>query len=115
MVRLPKAIPTRKKLQNPTSFIYDKNKDADAYIEMASGFLRSADESSVNIIHADGVSEPVSRGWLSAGNSIQKGDTIIVPMYIKEYNKLDLWDSVAKILSSFALTAAAVNSLGVLD
>jgi len=37
-----------------------------------------------------------------------------VPIYIKENNALDVWDSVAKILASFALTAAAVNSLGVI-
>lgn len=99
---------------NPTSFVYDSDKDANEYIELASGFSRSADEDSVYIIHADGTSEPINKGWLSLGVNIQKGDTIVVPIYIKEHNAIDIWDSVAKLLSSFALTAAAVNSLGVL-
>ena len=99
---------------NPTSFIHNSNKDSDFYIELASGFSRTADKDSIYIIHADGTSEPVNEGWFSSNIDIQKGDTIVVPLYIKEFDNLQIWDSVAKIFSSFALTAAAVNSLGVL-
>ncbi|MBU4109748.1 SLBB domain-containing protein, partial [bacterium] len=98
---------------NPTSFVYDDTKDIDEYIAMASGYARSADTSNVYIIHADGTSEPVNSGWLSGSVNVQKGDTIVVPLNIKEYDKLEVTDSVAKILASFALTIAAMNSLGV--
>jgi protein involved in polysaccharide export with SLBB domain len=98
---------------NPTSFVYDDTKDVDEYIAMASGYARSADTSNVYIIHADGTSEPVNSGWLSGSVNVQKGDTIVVPLNIKEYDKLEVTDSVAKILASFALTIAAMNSLGV--
>jgi len=98
---------------NPTSFVYNSEKSVDEYIKMASGVSRTADENNIYIIHANGTSEPISSSWF--GNiDIQKGDTIVVPIYIKENNILDVWNSVAKIFSSFALTAAAVNSLGVL-
>jgi protein involved in polysaccharide export with SLBB domain len=99
---------------NPTSFVYNQEKSLEDYIAMASGYSRTADESSVYVIHADGTSEPIYGGWFSAAVEIKKGDTIVVPIYIKENNALDVWDSVAKILASFALTAAAVNSLGVI-
>ena len=99
---------------NPTSFVYNEEKSIEDYIAMASGYSRTADESSVYVIHADGTSEPIYGGWFSTAVEIQKGDTIVVPIYIKENNALDVWDSVAKILASFALTAAAVNSLGVI-
>jgi polysaccharide export outer membrane protein len=98
---------------NPTSFVYDETKGVDEYIAMASGYARSADTSSVYVIHADGTSEPVNSGWLSSSVEIKKGDTIVVPLNIKEYDKLEVTDSVAKILASFALTIAAMNSLGV--
>ncbi|MBU1927432.1 SLBB domain-containing protein [bacterium] len=98
---------------NPTSFVYDYTKDVDEYIAMASGYARSADTSNVYIIHADGTSEPISSGWLSSSVEVKKGDTIVVPLNIKEYDKLEVTDSVAKILASFALTIAAMNSLGV--
>ena len=100
---------------NPTSFVYDEDRDAESYIELASGMLRSADAQSIYVIHADGTSEPLGGGWLSSGSDIQKGDTIVVPMYIKEYNQLDLWDTAAKVLSSFAITAAALNTLGIVN
>ena len=99
---------------NPTSFVYNDNLDADEYIELASGYSRAADEDSVYIIHADGTSEPINRGWCSFNAEIGKGDTIVVPMYIREQNSIELWDSIAKLLASFALTAAAVNSLGII-
>lgn len=99
---------------NPTSFVYSSQNGVDEYIAKASGFARAADESRVYVIHADGTSEPVNSGWFSSSVEIQKGDTIVVPIYIKEYDTLEVWDSVARVLASFALTAAAVNSLGVI-
>ena len=99
---------------NPTAFVYNLDKNVEDYINMASGFSRAADEDSVYVIHANGTSEPIGGGWFSASVEIQKGDTIVVPIYIRENNTLDIWDSVAKILSSFALTAAAIHTLGVI-
>lgn len=99
---------------NPTSFVYSSDLDADEYLEMASGLSRSADEGSIYIIHANGTSELLDAGWFSGDTKIQKGDTIVVPLYIKEYNTLEVWNSVARVLSSFAVTAAALSTLGVI-
>ncbi|MBU1658165.1 SLBB domain-containing protein [bacterium] len=99
---------------NPSSFIYDASKNSEDYIVMASGFSKAADIDNSYIIHANGTSEPLNGGWLSADVDIKKGDTIVVPIYIKEYDALEVWDSVSKILSSFAITAAALNSLGII-
>lgn len=99
---------------NPTSFVYNSDNDVDNYIDMASGYSRGADKDRVYVIHADGTSEPIDSGWLSLGLDVQKGDTIVVPLYIKEYDSLEIADSIATIMASFALTVAAVNSLGVI-
>ena len=100
---------------NPTSFVYRDDIDAEGYIDLASGFARGADESRIYIIHADGTSEPAVKGWwiFKSYTAIAKGDTIVVPMYIKEYNQLDLWESISKILASFAVTGATLHTLGV--
>jgi protein involved in polysaccharide export with SLBB domain len=98
---------------NPTSFVYNEIYTVEDYIKLASGYTRAADKDSVYIIHADGTSEPINNGWFGNEIRVQKGDTIVVPLYIKEYNKLKVADSVAKILASFALTVASLNSLGV--
>lgn len=97
---------------NPTSFVYHSEKSVDDYIKMASGFSRSADTSRVYVIHADGTSEPVESGWLSSDSTVQEGDTIVVPIYIKEYDSLEVWSTVSKVFSSFALTAASIHTLG---
>jgi len=117
------TIPTQKdtvtvfgEVFNPTSFIYNSDLDGYDYIDMASGLSRSADEDSLYVIHADGTSEPLESGWwiFTSYADIQKGDTIVAPVFIKEDRMLDIWGSVAKIMSSFAITAASLNTLGLL-
>ncbi|MGB3962773.1 MAG: hypothetical protein WBK95_11100, partial [Sulfurimonas sp.] len=98
---------------NPSSFIYNSELDTEGYVSLASGYSRAADTDRVYVIHADGTSEPINSGLFGGEITIKKGDTIVVPIYIQEYNSLEIWDSVSKILSNFALTAAAVNSLGI--
>ena len=101
---------------NPASFVYDPNINANQYIELASGYTRAADANRAYVIHADGTSEPAVSGWwiFSSTLNIKNGDTIVVPIYIQEYNQLELWDSVSRILASFAITAATLNTLGVI-
>ena len=100
---------------NPSSFVYDDKLDSEDYIKLASGFTRAADKDSVYVIHADGTSEPIVSDWLfwRTYANIEKGDTIVVPIYIKEYNNLDLWESISKIMAGFAVTAATLNTLGI--
>ena len=99
---------------NPTSFVYNNELDGDDYISLASGFAQGADKNSVYVVHADGTSEPIVHGWwiFSSYAGIDKGDTIVVPLYIQEYSSLELWDSVSRILASFAVTAATLHTLG---
>jgi protein involved in polysaccharide export with SLBB domain len=101
---------------NPTSFVYDENLDAEDYINYASGFVKGADEDRVYVIHANGTSEPISSGWwiFRSYAQIEKGDTIVVPLYIQEYNQLELWEGISKIVTSFAITAATLQTIGVI-
>lgn len=102
---------------NPSSFVYRSANDTDDYINLASGYTRAADENRAYVIHADGTSKPARSGWWIFSSSVEivRGDTIVVPIYIQEYNQLELWDNVAKIMSSFAITAATLNTLGVIN
>jgi len=97
---------------NATSFVYDSSKDVEDYIAMASGVTRSADKNSIYVIHANGMSEPIDSGWFGSEINIQKGDVIVVPLYIKETNRMDFWESLSKIMASFAITAATLHTLG---
>ena len=97
---------------NPSSFVYNST-DYESYIKLASGYTRAADDDKVYVIHADGSSEPLDSGFFGSSVEIRRGDTIIVPIYIKEYNTLKVADTVAKIFASMAVTVATLNSLGV--
>jgi len=99
---------------NPTSFVYSSDISPEQYIEMASGLSRSADEDNIYVIHANGTSELLATGWFGGDVEIKKGDTIVVPLYIKETNQLEVWDSVSRILASFAITVATINTLGII-
>ena len=99
----------------PSSFIYNAKASADDYIKMASGLSSGAASDKTYVIHADGTSEPINNGWFSRSVKIAKGDTIVVPLYIKEYNNLEIWDSVSKILSNFAITAASLKTIGAIQ
>lgn len=98
---------------NPSSFVYDGEKGFAEYIKLASGYSKAADKESVYVIHANGISEPVNTSWFYANSNLRKGDTIVVPIYIQEFSNLEIWDSASKILSNFAITAAAFNTLGI--
>ena len=98
---------------NPNAFVFDRTKSVSDYITMAGGYLKSADAENVYIIHANGNSEKLHNGWLSSNVKLAKGDTVVIPLYIKEYSSLAIWTSVSQILSQFAITAAAFNTLGI--
>ena len=101
---------------NPTSFVYNSKLDSEDYIKLASGFTKGADENRVYVIHADGTSEPAISGWwiFKSYANIEKGDTIVVPLYIQEYNNIQLWESISKIMASFAITIATIHTIGIL-
>jgi protein involved in polysaccharide export with SLBB domain len=95
-------------------FICDESKTLDEYIEMASGLTNSADADKIYIIRADGTSVKTSSSWFfPSEHKIMPGDTIVVPLHIKEMHNIALMDSVTKIFSSLALSVAALNSIGI--
>lgn len=55
-------------------------------------------------------------GWwiFTSSIDIQKGDTVVVPLYIQEYIKLELMEGISKILASFAITVASLSTLGII-
>ena len=102
-------------VMSPTAVVYQSN-DVNYYIEKAGGLSQKADSSSIYVIHANGSAEKVQNGWFS-GNSthiVRRGDTIVVPQELVTTSGLQLSKDISSIFYKFALTVAAMHSVGVL-
>ncbi|WP_198401051.1 SLBB domain-containing protein [Thiomicrospira microaerophila] len=99
------------------SFIYQADMSINDYIRQAGGISKRADKKSIFIVQGDGTIEHYSMGLFSSFNNIklQPGATIVVPMDVERVNPLLKWNSVAKILANFAVTAATLKTLGVIN
>lgn len=99
-------------VQYPTSHFYDQTLDALDYIERSGGYKKNADEKRVYIVKANGsVMQPENSAWFKfQKDSIQPGDTIVVPLETDRVDKLTVWARVTQIIYQAALGAAALRS-----
>lgn len=99
-------------VQYPTSHFYDQTLDAISYIERSGGYKKNADQQRVYIVKANGsVIQPESSAWFRADReSIQPGDTIVVPLETDRVDKLTVWSRATQIIYQAALGAAALKS-----
>ena len=98
------------------SFIYQEGKSIKDYINMAGGTTKRADTKSIFIVQGDGSIQHYKLGLFSSSNiNVQPGATIVVPMDVERVNPLLTWNSVASILANFAVTAATLKTIGVIN
>ncbi len=100
-------------VQHPTSHFFDKALTAFEYIENSGGYKQHADTSRIYIVKANGrVFQPENSAWFRASkDTIQPGDTIVVPLDTDRVDKLSLWTEVTQIIYQTALGVAALNNL----
>ncbi len=96
------------------SHIFEKNLRIQDYINLSGGVTTFADETNVYLIKSDG--SIISPGQLSSGffrgsrNTLQPGDTIVVPLEVQPFSGIKATTEVTQIIYQMALAAAAVNS-----
>ena len=100
---------------NENTFIYRPERTLSDYLSLAGGPVRSADESSIYLVRANGmVQSQRQSGWLAGmgGTRLMPGDAIVVPedfsAKISWVRELRDW---SQILYQFALGAAAIKTL----
>lgn len=100
-------------VQYPTSHFYDESLDAMTYIERSGGLKKHADARRIYIVKANGsVSQPQTSAWFRArSDSIQPGDTIVIPMETDRIDGLEVWARATQIIYQAALGAAALSGL----
>lgn len=99
-------------VQVATSHLYNPNFDFEDYIDRSGGEKETANSDAIYIVKADGsVILPNRSSWLShSDETIEAGDTIVVPLDTTRVDNLELWARVSQIVYQLALGAAAVNS-----
>ena len=98
----------------PTSHLYKRGIDREAYVNMSGGITKKADHKHIYVIRADG-SVVAGRGWFNtdARQDIRPGDTIVVPLDVDLVRPLAKWASVSKIIFQLAVAAVSAKAVGV--
>jgi polysaccharide biosynthesis/export protein len=98
-------------VRNPANVLHRDGLDAEDYVRQAGGFIPDANEKEMYIVRANGTAE----GGYARVRTVAVGDTIVVPERIEAKTRtLPLWQSIASIIGSVALTVAAIAVVGAL-
>jgi polysaccharide export outer membrane protein len=109
----PASVSVLGEVNFPTSHMYNPELSQDDYISMSGGITDNAAENNIFVVKADGsVLTKSSNRWFKNKNSskIQVGDTIVIPIDIKQSRVLEQFSYTSQIIYQMAVAAAAVNS-----
>jgi polysaccharide export outer membrane protein len=96
-------------VRNPANVLYRDDLGVEDYVRQAGGLIPDAAEKEMYIVRANGAAE----GGYARARTVSVGDTIVVPERMEAKTRsLPLWQSIASIVGSAALTAAAIAVIG---
>jgi protein involved in polysaccharide export with SLBB domain len=97
-------------VQRPATHLYDRQNNANDYIDLSGGVKRKADEKGIYVVKANGSVALLGRpGWFKyRSTNIEMGDAIIVPLDIDRRRGLEVIGEASSIIYQLALGAAAV-------
>jgi len=101
-------------VQHPTSHFFKPMKAVEDYVDNSGGYNEMADKHRVYVVKANGqVILPEKSRWFRADSqeTLEAGDTIVVPMETDKFDHLTIWATVTQVISNMALGIAAINSL----
>jgi len=99
-------------VQSATSHLYNPALGRDDYIGLSGGTTQRADDKRIYVVRANGSVETGSGSrWFRSADSIQPGDTIVVPLDAERMRPLPLWTAVTTIVFNLAVAVAAVAGI----
>ena len=116
LINIPKAPQTVKvigEVYAPNSHIFDPKYNSNDYIGLSGGLNSYADENNIYVIKQNGAVNILSSSggfFRNASNSLEAGDTIVIPVKINTFSGLKATTEITQIVYQMALAAAAVNS-----
>jgi protein involved in polysaccharide export with SLBB domain len=100
-------------VQWPISQVYENELSYLDYIFRSGGLTNKADEDRIYIIKANGgVHIPEASNWFASNHqTLEPGDTIVVPLDADKVDEVILWRDMSQIFYQIALGVVAVGSL----
>jgi polysaccharide export outer membrane protein len=96
-------------VKNPSTVVYRPGLELKDYLRQAGGVTEDANKSEMYVMRANGTTDSK---YLYA-KEMRPGDTIVVPQKVEAKTpQLVLWQTVASIVGSLALTAAGIAVIG---
>ena len=99
----------------PTSHLFNDEFEIRDYINLSGGTTKFADLNNSYLVKANGeilIGSEANTGsfFRGARNTLEPGDTIVVPVETSQFNTFKAANDITQIIYQMALTAAAVNS-----
>ncbi|MDI4671246.1 SLBB domain-containing protein [Pseudoalteromonas shioyasakiensis] len=97
-----------------TSHLFKKGITVDDYIDLSGGLKERAADERIYIIKANGsVKIPSTGSWFAVNdaNTLEAGDTIVVPMNADYMDNLTLWSTATQIVYQLGVAVAAISSI----
>jgi protein involved in polysaccharide export with SLBB domain len=105
----PKTVSVIGSVKNPSTVVYRVGLNLEDYVQQTGGMTEDASKSEMYVVKANGSTE----GAYVRLKDMKPGDTIVIPQKIEAKTpQLSLWQSVASIIGSVALTAAGIAVIG---
>ncbi|MCK8130681.1 SLBB domain-containing protein [Pseudoalteromonas sp. 2CM39R] len=97
-----------------TSHLFQQGITVDDYIDLSGGLKERAADERIYIIKANGsVKIPSTGSWFAVNdtNTLEAGDTIVVPMNADYMDNLTLWSTATQIVYQLGVAVAAISSI----
>lgn len=97
-----------------TSHLFQQGITVDDYIDLSGGLKERAADERIYIIKANGsVKIPNTGSWFAVNdtNTLEAGDTIVVPMNADYMDNLTLWSTATQIVYQLGVAVAAISSI----
>lgn len=103
-------------VSRPATLLYQAGLTVEDYLQQSGNVTKRADADAIYIVHGDGSIQQYKNSFFHTNNlRLNPGSVIIVPMDVERVSPMVTWTSVTKILSSLAITAATLQTLGVIN
>ncbi len=99
-------------VQHPTSHLFDPALNVTEYLERSGGPKARGDTKRIYVIKADGsVAMAGKRSWFARNNTVEPGDTIVVPLNTSYGDSLTVWAQITQIMYQTGVAIAAIATL----
>jgi hypothetical protein len=104
----PKTVQVIGSVYNQSAFVYERSKEYGYYVNLAGGYSLNADKGNTFILQANGTAIKAGGSFLSFGEPLNSGDTVVVPEQIERIAWMRNIKDITQIMYQIAVTAGVL-------